>query len=587
MKSRYSRRPIVLAVMMMTQVAYAQNATLGGQAAGMSELDAMRNLTRDQIESVVEGNPESIDTLTEFGRTLGTEYAVPIAPQVAEADQGSGASGRRMTSLKDAGHPAPPRVSRSSDRQPFKRLASPEPKKEAEREMFAPDFSRQKISLSSVVGADSIKLPKLDGNDPPRFSAADSSEVPVLGMPDLVLAGLDTSDALKQSKNRALQASYRTGQSRSDLLPSVSYRKSRGPEVSTSVNGVDQHKTMSEMTRLTQPIIDIGRVRSWQSDVNLEDAAAAKHKAEIERVAAQVSKAVVDVATSRVNLDFSDEQLAALEEILEYTQKRVDAGATSKSDLERARTRVLAANQIRVELQALYRSALFELERLTGQVPVELMLPYLNQLPGLPKSLSEMHKIVEDNSPEIVALVSDVKSSRHKLGASQASLLPTLGFAMEKSKSENVQGTNPVREDERKLLVLNWQVSLGGREVYGIKSSSSELAAAEAKLDEERKKLKAAVDADFVAIQSSTIRLDVVAKEVASATKVLNATEEQLKNGRLVSMLEALDAVDRVYQAKTRLTQTIGQQMTAQVQLLSKMGMLADVTRAAEWQLKQ
>ena len=586
MNLKHPRRPIAIAIMMIAQVAFAQNASLISPQGSTKQLDALRNATRMQIEEVTEDSATSIDTMTELGRTISSDSSLPASEPVAEAKNANEAATRRMSSLGHAGHPAPP-VSRSGEAQPFKRLALPEVKKTPEREMFVPDFSRQKASLSSVVNAESIELPKLDGSDPPRFGAVDSPEPPVLGMPDLVLAGLDTSDALKQSKNRALQAEYRTGQSRSDLLPTLSYRKSQGPETSITPTTEDRHRTMSQMIRVTQPLIDVGRVRTWQGDMSLEAAAAAKHKAEVERVASQVSKAVIDLAVARVNLDFSDEQLSALEEILQYTQKRVDGGATSKSDLERARTRVLAAKQIRVELQALYRSALFELERLTGQVPVKLVLPFLNQLPGLPKSLSEIHKIAEDNNPDIASLMKEVEANRFKLGASRAALLPTLGFALERSKSENLLGTNPEREDNRSLLVVNWQMSLGGREIYGIKTSGSELAAVEAKLEEERKKLRATVDADFVSIQSSTLRLDVASKEVDSSIAVMRATEEQMKHGRLVSMLEALDAVDRVYQAKTRLTQTIGQQMSAQTQLLGKMGILATITQSAEWQLNK
>ena len=59
------------------------------------------------------------------------------------------------------------------------------------------------------------------------------------------------------------------------------------------------------------------------------------------------------------------------------------------------------------------------------------------------------------------------------------------------------------------------------------------------------------------------------------------AVREQLKAGRIGSMLEALDASDRLYQARNKLTQSLGQQMLAQAQLLRHMGQLTSIREQA------
>jgi outer membrane protein TolC len=57
---------------------------------------------------------------------------------------------------------------------------------------------------------------------------------------------------------------------------------------------------------------------------------------------------------------------------------------------------------------------------------------------------------------------------------------------------------------------------------------------------------------------------------------------EQLSVGRIGSLLDALDASDRLYQARIRVTQALSEQMLAQAQLLKHMRQLAGVTDYAK-----
>jgi len=63
---------------------------------------------------------------------------------------------------------------------------------------------------------------------------------------------------------------------------------------------------------------------------------------------------------------------------------------------------------------------------------------------------------------------------------------------------------------------------------------------------------------------------------------VVNAVDEQLKNGRIGSLLEALDASDRLFGARFRIAQTLSQQMKAHAQLLARLGLLSNVQTQAK-----
>ena len=73
MNLKHPRRPIAIAIMMIAQVAFAQNASLIGPQGSTKQLDALRNATRMQIEEVTEDSATSIDTMTELGRTSSSD----------------------------------------------------------------------------------------------------------------------------------------------------------------------------------------------------------------------------------------------------------------------------------------------------------------------------------------------------------------------------------------------------------------------------------------------------------------------------------------------------------------------------------
>lgn len=587
----HSRCPALLLALGLGFSAFAQpSLTIGTGSQDVSkaqqraeELVELRRATRARIDAAKGDEPGPLDSMGGFSRTLVADPKPEFSGQRRTSSESH--SSRRLSTLS-----ADPNHSEIEFREegvsaPLKRLALAAPRPSRREDSFLPDFSRQKMTFAELIGKEVIPLPELDGDSTPVFRSEIDGVPPALSLADLVRIGLDNSDALVQSRSRVSQSGFATKQARSELFPSANYRHSRGPERSRTAGGVDSHTTESIVLQLTQPLIDVPRLRNWQGQRHDENAVRQRHRAAEERVAVQVATAVIDLVVARLGLEFSDEQLVNLEMILDNTRQRVEGGAARRSDLERARTRVLSARQVVVELQSAYRNALFELERLAGQVPAAVHLPTLNELPGLPQSLFELRQLAESNNPEIQALIYEIDAFRLGLESAKGALAPTLGLALERNEGTNVRGTNPTQTDERLVMVLNWSLSLGGRDFFGIGLARAQLAAAESKLKEERKKLLTAVDADFVLLQSSTLRLESARREVDAARQVVDATLEQLRVGRLSSILEALDAVERLQQSRVKLVQTMAQQLQGHSQALGRLGMMTKVVAEARWQI--
>lgn len=581
-------RPIVQALFMCGLI---------GTVHAQQTLQSARERTRQTIEAVRAEQPGSLDGARGFGTTLDEDTARERADLWRDRSSSAQAAAKAPGS-QAASSPAPaaanylqqiqwPEPRPTGARRVAKRPA-PAGSEDSSRINYTPDFTRQRLTLAVLAGRPLIDLPQEEVADlNPRVSPRRVEVRPAdaVSLPDLVNIGLSYSPVMDQVTSQLDAAINRSRQARSDLLPRLSVRYSEGQEKSTGVNvqpnGTNNHTTSSEALRLTQPVFNLPLISDWLAELSNERAANWRMQAARESVALAVTQATLNVAAARMVVEHSDEQLANFSRLLDYVQARAQTGAASAADLERTRTRVLLARQTRLEQQANYKSALLELQRLTGQMPVALNLPFLNQLPGLPATQGEIRRLVWAQNHDLRALRSDIEAQRRTLASNDQRLLPVVGLSVEQDSSRNVRGENARQTDQRVMGVMTWDLSLGGREIYASRAAASELNNREAKLTEQGERVMQQVDADFAILQSVTLRVAAGQAEQAASAAVVASVDEQLRIGRIGSLLEALDAYERHFGARQRLTQTLVQQMQVQAQLLARMGVLSDLRQTA------
>lgn len=432
------------------------------------------------------------------------------------------------------------------------------------------------LRFVDLTQADVLALPAFEIGD----ADASATTPPVTGtaLSEFIEKALEISPQLQQVRAQLATAEAGRKVARADLLPSLSLRRATGPEKSRNVGeAADKHTYNQNAIRLTQPLINATLFNEFQGSRQAEASAQYRLQAAYDNVVMSVLRATVDVATARLVLDFSNIQLAQLQNILTYLETRVSVGAASPSDLERARTRILNARQTRIEQQATYRNATLELSRLTGLTPQAIRLPDTARFPAIPESSAQLQALAMAQNPEILALKSDVEAQQSRIKAEMARYMPVVGLSLERDVSKNVQGTNGPHTDTRALLVVNWATSLGGKEWYQAEQARAELRAREAKLTDESQRLAQALEGDNALMQSATLRMQTARLEQASASTVVEAVAEQLRIGRLGSLLDALDASERYFQARQRLAQSIGQNIKAHAQILQRTGQLREL----------
>ena len=542
-------------------------------------LQAQREQTLSKVQAVTADQPSSLDS--------SNALAVQRVPGTRESTVAS--TPRRFVGPRNAdgqwvdrGILLPPLAVRKPESPRMARRDALPVSTEEAGPVFAPDFSRQRLSLAQMSGLTVIDLPQLSEADPEPQVAAIILPEKALKLADLVRLGLEQSPVLDQARAQLSIATSSLNRNRSEFFPSVALRVAGGDERSFENEiGTPKHHYKTQTARLSQPVFDLPIYNSFNSARQAEQAAQLRLTAARETVALAVTQAVLNVASSRLTLNDADELIRQTNSILTYLETRAQAGAASQADLERARSRVLAARQTRLEQQATYRSALLEIQRLTGVTPEGLSLPFLNELPGLPKTLTELSALVIQHNAELNALRLDIAAQERIVSAETAKFLPTVNLSLEQDRKQNVGGISPRTEDKRLLLVMNWGLSLGGKEFFARSQAKAELANRRAKLDEETRRAKQSLDSDFALLQSTTLRLNAAQAERDASLIVVNTVQQQLQVGRLGSLLDALDSSERLFSARNRLNQALAQQMQAQAQLLRRLGTLSQVESAA------
>ena len=431
------------------------------------------------------------------------------------------------------------------------------------------------IRLADLAGGEVIALPAPDGQVDALGLPSSQSAV---NLAELVRLGLGLSPQIRQSQAQLDAARSARKVAQADWMPSFSLRHATGPEASSSAGAAtDKHRYRVSTVRLTQPLYNAPLTQEWRYSTENEAAAQSRSVGASDNVANAVVRSTVDLSAARLVLDFSNVQLAQLQSILDYLEERVKAGASSASDLERAKSRVYAARQTRMEQQAAYRTAAFELKRWVQQTPQALRLPTISDFPQLPPNSAELKALALERNPEILALQRDMAAQQARVDAEWSKYKPVVGFSLEHDESRNVRGVNGPNTDVRALLVINWAMSLGGKEWHQAQQALAELQQKEARLEDEKQRLAQALDIDLTLLESANFRVQTAQLEQVAAGKVMEAVQEQLRSGRLGSLLDALDASERFFASRQRLVQAIAQNLKAHAQLLTRIGQLGDL----------
>ena len=424
---------------------------------------------------------------------------------------------------------------------------------------------------------------------------ADAIRVQNLSMFDAMALSLDYSNEVAASTAHRDTSEYLATASLGPLLPHVdvhhnSGRESSNPSSVTKLPNYDRqahdihHRTDSQLF-IRQTLMDLPAYFERQRQNLLLQAAERSLDNTQERVAYDTLVSFLKLIELRMTVVMVESYETELKKLLEYMNNRVQAGASSKADMQRVKGRALNAMSAVIEARGAYDSGLVEFKRLTGVVPSSIVIPE-NLLPVLPGDFNTAMSTAIQNNYELQAAMRDMESVVQERRAMQGKYAPKFDIELSANRTYNAGGVAgsdpipnstlyPIQDDKRAMFVVSWNLLNGGADVMQSKALESKRLEFEYRAKEIQRRLEQSLRINFNALRAVNGRIEGVKQEMESNDIVLAAFKEQLFAANR-SLLDVLDAYQRQYNSSTELTRLLIAEATTSLQMLRNMGKLQE-----------
>lgn len=243
-----------------------------------------------------------------------------------------------------------------------------------------------------------------------------------------------------------------------------------------------------------------------------------------------------------------------LSDLLSYIEKRAGAGAASVSDMSRVRARSQETVSSRLEQESIHLAAGTDFVRLTNMVPEKILLPDLEDVGHslLPETLDLAVRAAMETNPEIATLNAELKAEKLGKKSTSGRFLPRFNAEYTDTYNDHAGGSDQDQRDRRTMLVMNWNLFRGGKDVNLVKERTARYREVQYRLDDQRRRVVQALAANYASLRTTTQRIKAGYEELESITTAAEAMSKRMISGNQ-SLLDLLDVYDRQFRARSRL----------------------------------
>jgi adhesin transport system outer membrane protein len=336
---------------------------------------------------------------------------------------------------------------------------------------------------------------------------------------------------------------------RSGYYPQISGGISSGYDSGLRGNGQSRAFTLS----MSQMLYDFGKV---SSSVDTALARVSGRQAaillSIDQVVRDTSFAMIELQRSQMLVDLARDQINGISAIAELAQKRSDMGASTRSDLIQARSRVEAAVATRLQFSAQFNRWRSTLSSLLGaQTPVSVSSGFPATLERscqgvLPdEAVTPALLIAQAQKVEAQALIAQARAE----GLPTLSLDPSLTQYLDSNEDNNIPGG---RDRTRYGVFLNLKMPLyqGGAITARNSAAQQALRAADAANDAARLAVRQGLLEARDQISSLTQRLSTLDFRERSISETRDLYRQQYLELGTRPLLDLLNAEQEIHQAR-------------------------------------
>lgn len=283
---------------------------------------------------------------------------------------------------------------------------------------------------------------------------------------------------------------------------------------------------------VSQVLVDLGKLRSWDAERTLESAQDLRLRAAEQALCARVATAYFGVLSAQAALATTQANEDAFAAQVAQAQKRFDAGLSAQVDLEQARAYHALARGGTLQAAQALADARQALAQITGQAPGTLR-PLAPALPALLPEPAQPQAWVDralQANPLLRAQARVVEASEQRVGAARAAHWPTLSAGLDSSRANGTGGTGASLSDEQRrggtqfALRLTVPLFAGGATQSQLRQAGYQRTLAQDDHEIARRALLRETQAQYQAVVSGVALLDSTRAAVAAADQALAST---------------------------------------------------------------
>jgi adhesin transport system outer membrane protein len=323
---------------------------------------------------------------------------------------------------------------------------------------------------------------------------------------------------------------------------------------------------------LTQQVVNASAWAELRRSQAARDAIAAVDSGLREDAAYEFVVAYFGLIQARLQFRLSQDHRLRMFRLWNWVSLRADGGGASGADKERIRGRMIAADSANDDAHAQYNQARITLERLTGQLESDPLLPmkvFPAVLPELPQAL----EIGNELNPSIVAAQANRRAAVYEQRVVLGRYLPKVSLEYSNSRTENAGGATGWKADQRLMLVATVSLLSGGADFHQQKAAASKEMQFQYEELDSRRTLEQSLQIAYSGITAAHTKLVSLRRQLKADEKVVAAFDLQLKSGSR-SLLDVFDAYQQYGNTRSELLRTSVSAVLLHMKALRTMGKL-------------
>jgi outer membrane protein TolC len=395
-----------------------------------------------------------------------------------------------------------------------------------------------------------------------------------LGLKATAQLGLAYSLEVEGARLRMESFGYTRDAARGALRPRADVRAGYGRGTLHTGNPALNLARKEATLTVRQTLFDSPARNEWQRQGVLAQSAALQWEGAASNALLESAGAWLAVLQSRVTVQLGVEYSQLLDELSRYITERAAAGGASPADRERVRGRVANVRAVMADSGAALKVALRNLNRLTGAVPpsVDLALPTADF--DVPDERDEAYELALRQNHELLAARAEVGAAEVERQVQRGRFLPKLELEITHATNTNASGQESSSRETKAMVQMNWALLNGGTDLAQLRAAQARRGELQAKAGNVERKLDQELETAYANLQAATQRFAAVSDELDANAKVVAAFRAQMV-GSNRSLLDVLDAFQRLHQSRLDLTQSLVSAAQNRLRVAHLTGLLA------------